>query len=207
MRHALEGLGAVWLCWMLVGVAVARADAIDGPPACPPGTEGRSAHEGQWCEASPCTAGGDCRDGATCRPWRVCTQRSLVQRGGLHGEDHPPVSRELAVAGCAVESACDGASEPPPPTVGRLEGVPVCTDGHYCVPSALPPLPSLAPPTTSSASSDPSLPVVALGHGCGCRAHARSRPDTSLVLAVLGLGLASRRTRRSRARALAGGAP
>jgi hypothetical protein len=191
MRRVLPALCAMSLgAALALATAPARADAIDGPPACPPGTVGRSAHEGRWCVPSPCTDDSGCRDGATCRAWRVCSQTAMVVPGGLRPDDPPPEPRELAVASCPVEAACDGTGEPPPPTVGTLEGTPTCTDGRYCVPPSLPPLPSLAAPVDETAAGDPS--------SCLCRVTSvRAAPRVaSTALVLLGLAIALRRSRR-----------
>ena len=193
-------VGVVVACVVALVVShpTARADAIEGPPACPPGTVGRSAHEGRWCVPSPCVDDSGCRDGAVCRPWRVCAQTAMVTPGGLRPVEPPPEPRELAVASCAVEEGCDGTTEPPPPTVGSLGGSPSCTDGHYCIPPQLPPLPALASPAVEPTAS-PSAGPSALGGtpaSCLCRTSRPRGSASCALLATLALALGTRASRR-----------
>jgi hypothetical protein len=123
----------------------------------------------------------------------------MVVPGGLRPDDPPPEPRELAVASCSVEAACDGTGEPPPPTVGTLEGTPTCTDGRYCVPPSLPPLPSLAEPVdeVAGATAGPSA-LAGAPSSCLCRVISeRSAPrNASMALPILGLAIVLRRSRR-----------
>src|SRR5205809_169753 len=118
MRAFLVGVAGV--IGMMTAAAGARADAISGPPACPPGAQGRSAHEGEWCVAWPCESDATCGAGARCTAWRVCTRTSDVVPGGLRPTTPPAEPRELVVGTCAAGAGCRGDEEPPPPTVGTL---------------------------------------------------------------------------------------
>lgn len=155
-------------------VGVARADAIAGPPACPPGARGASAHEGEWCEPWPCTSDAEC-EGGRCVRWRVCTRVASVTPGGLRARPVPPEPRTLVVGTCDPARACDGTEEPPPPVVGTFEGAapPACDDARYCVPAALPPLPAGPTPPAASESPAPSAsaptPPATAPRNCGCR--------------------------------------
>src|SRR5262245_24276665 len=90
----------------LAFAGVARADAIEGPPACPPGARGESAHEGQWCVPASCEIG--CEAGERCEDRRVCTRVASVIPGGLRPEVPPAEPRELVVATCDATSECTG---------------------------------------------------------------------------------------------------
>ncbi len=192
----------------------ARADAIDGPPACPPGTRGRSAHEGRWCEPEPCTDDAACGEGSACRAWRVCTQTSMVEPGGLRARPEPAAPRELAVASCDVAEACRGDEEPPPPTVGELQGRPVCSDGRFCVDAALAVFPAGAaihegggeatttavgetPVVGSAPSNTPTAPAAAPS-SCLCALSSReTRAPISLVVGLVLMSTLAWRRRRS----------
>lgn len=192
---------AAWVVLVLGTVGVAHADAIDGPPACPPGARGDSAHEGQWCEPWPCTADAEC-DGGRCVPWRVCTRVATVVPGGLRPTEPPPEPRTLVVATCAPSAACTGTEEPPPPTVGRFEdgAAPTCTEARFCVPVALPPFPSrpavVAEPASRPLDPPPSDAVPsapASSRNCGCRAVGTRAGGGSFALLVVALVMWRRR--------------
>jgi MYXO-CTERM domain-containing protein len=204
-------LSALLLLSVVASVDHARADAIDGPPACPPGARGDAAHEGQWCIAWPCTGDAEC-DGGQCRPWRVCTQTSMVVPGGLRPQEPPPERRELVIATCDPARACTGTEEPPPPVVGTLEtDAPTCVDAIFCVPPSLPAFPGRppsagsAPVATSSApgSEEPTASGLpprspsARSGSCGCRAagHPASAGSTLALSALALAALALRRIR------------
>lgn len=183
-----------------------RADAIDGPPACPPGAIGRSSHSGQWCEAAPCTTDADCgEDGGHCRPWRVCTRRASIPVGGLgQFRDPPPPPNEidLVVGSCEPARACRGDEEPPPPAPGTfVEASPTCREATFCVPDALPalpligaPAPSPVPPPSSAAQVSVEREVHA---SCNCavpgEGSANGAPWGGLAIAALALALRRRR--------------
>jgi len=174
--------------------ATAHADAISGPPACPPGTRGQSWHSGQWCAPATCTDDAACGPSATCRPWRVCTRDSDVEPGGLRPHPAPPVRMQLVVGTCDPASKCRGDEEPPPPLVGKLlEGPPQCRDDRHCVASDLPALPprtaDVPPaPTTPTSPPAPGSPPVAPRPGCGC-----TTDGTPALPALLALLLIRRR--------------
>ncbi|MBW2525160.1 MAG: hypothetical protein JRI23_13335 [Deltaproteobacteria bacterium] len=127
----------------------AWADALPPPPACPPGARGKTTHAGPRCAPAPCTSDADCKEqeiGGSCKPWRVCTRSTEVppHRRGRPGGT--PTVEQVVVGSCAPAHKCSGDEEPPPPTVGELlEGKPSCQEGKFCVPGALPPLPTGAP--------------------------------------------------------------
>jgi hypothetical protein len=158
------------------GSGSASADAIDQPPACPPGARGVSSHAGLRCHPAACTSDADCEGRGVCRPWRVCTIRSSVPPGGLGGFNQPPRDEELVVGSCEPSAQCRGDEEPPPPMVGTpVAGPPVCRDASYCVPErGLPPLPES--PAGQSASSSGSGEAATSStsqpsrNGCGCEA-------------------------------------
>lgn len=155
---------------------LARADAIAGPPACPPGSRGQSSHSGQWCAPATCTADSECGPAATCRPWRVCTRDSDVELGGLRAGPEPPVRMQMVVGTCDPASKCRGDEEPPPQLVGKLlAGPPSCRDERHCVANDLPALPPRAadvpanpPPSPPSDPPATGSPPVAPRPGCGC---------------------------------------
>jgi MYXO-CTERM domain-containing protein len=177
--------------------AFARADAIDGPPACPPGARGRSSHSGQWCEVAACASDADCADaGGHCRAYRVCTRHAAIPPGG-HGAFRdpppPPYEVELVVGSCEPARACRGDEEPGPPMAGAyVDAAPTCREATFCVPEALPSLPLLGSPAPSPA---PEASVAVPGRSsCGCAAPtSRSSAPALLVLAVVALALARRR--------------
>jgi uncharacterized protein (TIGR03382 family) len=173
----------------------ARADAIDQPPACPPGARGVSSHAGIRCWAAPCTSDSECRDGNVCRPWRVCTVHSSVPPGGRGGFDRAPNDEELVVGTCEQSAACRGDEEPPPPMVGtRAEGPPSCRDASFCVPPrALPSLPAVDPPTENGSSQEVPASTEPAGRtGCGCDA----APGAAITTAGLVVLFALSRRRR-----------
>lgn len=139
-----------------VSPLAARADAIDGPPACPPGAVGRSSHSGQWCEPAVCASDADCAStGGHCRAYRVCTRHASIPPGGLGQFRDPPPSPDevdVVVGSCEPAAACRGDEEPPPPTAGTLTGDPSCREASFCVPDELPSLPTGSPSPSPSAS-------------------------------------------------------
>lgn len=175
---------------------VARADAISGPPACPPGAMGRSAHAGEWCVPWTCAPGVDCAGGATCKPWRVCTRASDVVPGGLRPEPAPPERMELVVGTCDPADNCRGDEEPPPMMVGQVvAGPPTCSVGLHCVAEALPTLPlrskSVTPPPLAETNNEAPTkategPPVTPAPGCGCTVDAGAWGSLAW-LAVIGL--------------------
>jgi hypothetical protein len=207
------GWGAVFVLAFVLGsvTGVVRADAISGPPACPPGARGESAHSGEWCVPWRCTQDGECGPGHVCRPWRVCTRASDVLPGGLHGRDDGPERMEMVMGTCAASERCRGDEEPPPPLVGELvAGAPIqCTDGSYCLAAdALPELPArpasgagaTTPPTGPPGSTGPaSAAPPTTGHGCGCSVPTAVRSlGSGLVIAIGIAALAHARARRRR---------
>lgn len=192
MKHAVFALA-------LLLPAVAHADAIDGPPACPPGSRGDAAHEGQWCEPWPCTSDAEC-GGGRCVPWRVCTRVASVVPGGRWAEPPPAQPRTLVVGTCDPSRACTGTEEPPPPTVGSFEGAPPprCDEASYCVPVALPPFPGRASepaqPSSARAPAEQASPAPATSsRNCGCRVAATSTRGSGLLVGVIALALRRRR--------------
>ncbi len=179
---------------ILLGPLPARADSVDLPRACPPGSHGRTAHEGQWCAVADCESG--CEEGESCTTWRVCTQIASVVPGGLRPVEPPPEPRELVVASCEPASSCTGLEEPPPPFVGTLPTTaPTCAVRRVCVPATLPDLPPapvpspMAPPATGDLSAS----------SCACHVGASSsatRLGWLAGLAWLGAWRARRRSRR-----------
>jgi len=177
---------------------IVRADAISGPPACPPGSRGRSSHAGQWCEPWTCTADDTCGAAAKCRPWRVCTKASDVEPGGMRAEPAPPMRMQLVVGTCDPALGCRGDEEPPPLLVGKLlADAPQCRDDRHCVADdlpalpprtgdvAAPPPPSPSPPATTTTGAAPAAPPP----GCGCT----STTNNFASLALLALLLRRRR--------------
>lgn len=183
---------------------VARADAIEGPPACPLGARGRSSHSGQWCEAAPCASDADCADaGGHCRAYRVCTRHASIPAGG-HGAFRdpppPPYEVDLVVGSCEPARACRGDEEPGPPMAGAyVDAAPTCSEATFCVPESLPTLPLIgppAPPPASAAVAPASVPSVAepTRSSCGCAVPgSRGAAPASLVLALACLALGRRR--------------
>lgn len=191
--------------------ATVRADAIDGPPACPPGARGESAHAGVWCVPWTCTNDETCGPSAKCRPWRVCTRASDVTPGGLRAEPPAPERMQLVVGTCDPSLACRGDEEPPPALVGKLlPGPPQCRDDRHCVPSDLPALPprtagstaNPAPPAPASAPASAPAPAPAPNGpppsptpGCGCTSTDTTPTGGLTVLAAI-FGLTLHRRRR-----------
>lgn len=191
-----------WLLLVLVTIVApsgARADAISGPPACPPGARGAASHAGQWCAPWPCTSDTEC-EGGTCRDWRVCTRPAMVHPGGLGGIDRPPSRMELVVGTCDPAVACTGTEEPPPVFAGTFEpDAPTCTEARVCVPAALPPLPprSTGVPSAipSSPLSPPPPPPLTAARGCACRAGPTRGSLAPPALALAVIALVARRRR------------
>jgi len=187
-------LGALTAALLLP--ATTRADAISGPPACPPGSRGQSSHSGQWCAPATCTDDTQCSPAATCRPWRVCTRASDVELGGLRPRPEPPVRMQLVVGTCDPSANCRGDEEPPPSLVGKLlDGPPQCRDDRHCVAADLPALPPrsaavpatpTSPPTSLPAGGSPTTsPPVAPRPGCGCTTDASPAPLALLALLLI----------------------
>ncbi len=191
------------------------------PPGCPAGAKGRSSHAGARCHAEPCATDTECRDGAKCRPYRVCTRTSSVPPAGRGAfmSGAGPHMEELVIGSCEIADQCSGNEDPPPPVVGTLEpGPPTCREGSYCVPPAHPPLPPVAersgePPTTgtprrggggaSSGGGGPpeNAPSTGVGTGAGCRGCSMSEAPSSAVVAgalVLASALLLAKRRRIR---------
>jgi hypothetical protein len=176
--------------------SVARGDAIDPAPACPPGAQGASSHAGHWCVPWPCTSDAECRGGA-CRRWRVCTRVSDVPIGGLRmfrpGE---PTSHEetLVVGTCDPSRACTGTEEPPPPTAGTLrEGAPSCTEATYCVPAELPELPGASATTTAPARPRTPRPSPSSSGGCNVARRTSGAGAIGILLAAIAVLVLARR--------------
>jgi MYXO-CTERM domain-containing protein len=104
----------------------------------------------------------------------------------------------VVVGTCDPARACTGEEEPPPPLAGAVaSGAPRCSNGNYCVPKPLPPLPPLwssAPPTGSARDDGnepgtaPTTPPGTRRGGCGCRLGPADTPlpawSAGLVLVV-----------------------
>ena len=199
--HRPLWLGVIGLlACLLTGGGTALADAIPPPPACPPGSRGVSSHAGERCEPAPCQSDADCKDleGTTCRRWRVCTKVYMVPAGGRRSFNTPPHPENLAVAGCPVEKGCTGTEEPPPPTAGTANPEPPsCVDRDFCVPKALPPLPTARPDGKKARGDrgDDDGDETAPAGGC-CKCHLGARQDGHGWLLVLGLVLLLLRRRR-----------
>lgn len=191
--------------------ALARADAIEGPPACPRGARRRSSHAGQWCEVASCASDADCADGGGhCRAYRVCTRHASIPpggRGAFRDPPPPPFEVDLVVGSCEPSAACRGDEEPPPISAGSYtEPTPTCREARVCVADALPSLPFLgapAPVPTSPAGAPTPSPGAGVSvsrevhASCGCAATGRGA-GAALPLALsiaLALGTASRRRR------------
>jgi hypothetical protein len=197
--------------WMLLVPAIARADAIDGPPACPPGARGTSSHSGTACVLAECATDADC---AELGPWqcverRMCTLAATVPMGGHRRTiDEAPRTFDvtLVVASCAPSETCTGTEEPWPPSYGVTTGTPTCATRRVCVAPALPsigeflgvepapPTPA-TPPAPGAAPSTPTTPApraapAAAPEEHGCAAHAGRGallPAALVLLAALGL--------------------
>lgn len=194
--------------WVLLAAGPAFADMVPMPPGCPHGARGVTSHAGARCHALPCASDGDCTDGTTCRPYRVCVRNSTVPPAGRGAfiSGAAPHLEELVVGSCEVSQQCGGDEEEPPPVVGTLApGPPTCRDGSYCVLPTLPPLPSVAeraepPPVVSPGnagqpSSNLDTGVVTSG-GCQRCSFGQSTPTagvSGLVFLLILLGAARRR--------------
>jgi MYXO-CTERM domain-containing protein len=210
VRCGMTRLAPLVLVLALVPAA-AYADAIDGPPACPPGARGRSSHSGQWCEVAACASDADCADaGGHCRAYRVCTRHASIPPGGLgafRDPPPPPYEVDLVVGSCEPALACRGDEEPPPPSAGTyVEATPTCREATFCVPDALPglpligaPAPSPAPPPASGAappSSAASVSVEQSAHAsCSCAASGRGAPAPFVLGLVMACVAIARRRR------------
>lgn len=185
--------------WAVLGALVAtllplraRADVIGAPPACPPGSHGRTTHTGSWCVPWKCAIDTDCGEGSACKPWRVCTRAGEVYAPGGHSiADSPPPERVPMVVGtCDPAAACRGDEEPPPVMTRPVAGdAPVCVVADHCVESDLPPLPlrSGEVPVAPASAATP-----APASGCGCAVDPRGGPNVGW----LGLVALARRRRR-----------
>lgn len=206
-RRLWASLPALVALLVLGAPGAAHADAIDGPPACPPGARGRSSHSGTWCVPASCTADADCEGGATCVERRLCAIEVMVTPGGRRASPEPPapIPVEMVVATCLPTETCTGTEEPWPDTAGHVGAVPRCAARRVCV---TPPLPSLSellgvePPPAPPAAPTPVEPAAtpaapgpapaADGSTCTARRHT-SAPWPALVLALAALVLARRR--------------
>ncbi|MBL8606912.1 MAG: hypothetical protein JNL38_06310 [Myxococcales bacterium] len=75
----------------------ARADDVPPPPTdCPPGSVGRTGHEGEACVATTCATDGECTGGKRCLEQALCVK---VQTG-VAGQFGRPFSRSVASRVC-----------------------------------------------------------------------------------------------------------
>lgn len=187
--------------------SAALADAIDGPPACPPGARGESSHSGTACVPWTCAADADCEAGARCEERRLCSFEASVAFGGRRrpDEDIPPRLVRVVVASCGASEACTGTEEPWPPTYGA-HGTPTCAAQRVCVAPSGPSIGDFlgvtAPeePASETPPAPPSSPVPAptaappaSGGLCAARVPGASAAP-ALALIALALLLGRRRT-------------
>src|SRR5687768_16936644 len=86
---------------LLLGPAVARADAISPPPStCPAWSEPVECHGAPTCRLSECTSDAGCGPGERCRMLEVCNV--LNNCGGMAGM---PLIRH---AGALCSDGCEG---------------------------------------------------------------------------------------------------
>ena len=192
MPLAARPFGALVVCLSLAAGATARADVIPPSPACPPGAHPRASHSGTWCEPAPCKADADCgREGATCRPWRVCTRTHKVPWGGRRALPTRTEDVALVIGSCSPEVRCSGEEEPPPPLIGEPAGSPVtCAEASFCVAPSLPPLPR----------DEPRASVLPRSlKACGCRV-GEPAPGGAGLAAIALCALAACARRRGGAR-------
>ena len=101
---------------LLVGFAL--ADSIEMEPYdCPRGSEGRSTHNGAWCEVSSCTDDSECVGGMVCSQDAIglCTETLTLDCGGLWGggegcvETRNPVHHRCGANGGCTDGSCEKA--------------------------------------------------------------------------------------------------
>jgi MYXO-CTERM domain-containing protein len=218
-------IGTLTCLVVLAASSTAFADAIEGPPECPPGARGVSSHSGARCVAAPCATDSDCGSGmddyqyrgwggAVCRPYRVCSRTSSVRPGGrgAFGPNPPPPHDELHVThSCEISAGCTGDDRPPVHTVGTLQpGPSICRDAMHCVPrSWLPPQASPPPPpqpvSPAPEGQSASQPGGAASPGAttgnepfACSASATGTGPAGIGLALVGLAIILARRRWAR---------
>jgi hypothetical protein len=88
----------------------ARADEVMPPPQnCPPGAQGESSHQGEWCQPHRCTGEAQCRPGQVCREAGLCVQVTTQTRGERWGGGEYTEERVMGTGtcdACAAPATC-----------------------------------------------------------------------------------------------------
>jgi len=82
---------------LVAGASDAAADAVPPEPDdCPPGSVGRTGHEGPYCSPTTCASDSSCpRMGQECREVALCVKTETVPRGGRPYDGAPEtITRE-----------------------------------------------------------------------------------------------------------------
>jgi hypothetical protein len=166
------GVAGLLMSLLLFSPTMALADAIGPAPACPPGAQGDSSHEGPSCTPARCKTDADCerRGLDSCQNWRVCSATFDVQYGGRGGYSMGTYPAEYVFGSCSPSEMCTGLEEAPPAGLRWPDSEEVeCSIDLFCVPKTLPALPRRAPPEAA----------VEEGSETEDRERSRSRKDDS----------------------------
>lgn len=175
MLGAMKLRVALVVAALAVTPTIAQADDVPPPPTdCPPGSEGRTGHEGEACVATTCATDADCTKGKKCLEQALCVR---VQTGTA-GKRERPFTRTVATRACEPGKV---------PCMGDAK----CESAKRCVdPDKRPP----APPTETSSSTAPPGPPPTKSR-CGT---SPGPAPAGVVLALAAAALAALVSRRRR---------
>ncbi len=147
--------------------ALALADDVPPPPTdCPPGSEGRTGHEGEACVATTCANDGECTGGKRCLEQALCVRVQTGKAGRHQAAFSRPVASRVCEPG---KAAClDGA---------KCETAKRCVDPAKRTSAA----PATAPATASAIAPATGAPLATAADGAAPPAapSARTAPPTS----------------------------